>query len=1096
MDPGLTLHLGENLSSLARHFADLRRSGSTNVLEPDWTIVPSAPVRQWLDWHLSDSGAGAGITANLSYIFPEEFVTRVESEVIGPRRIPWDRDLMTARLLAHTPGLSYRDARRHAEELDEVIRWRPEVLHSLDVDHADIHSRYHALGPTTSLPLAQREACENALSTALPRGLPERLFFFGLPNVPGGAAFVRFVSAVAHHCDVHVFVPVPNGTVASPVLSSWRRDSLDALQLWREANVATLRECVCAESSPPPPTLLGAFRERLRGGDVRATANDDSLIVVGCVGASRQAEVARDLILDAMSSHDIQPHEVLVVTPDPERFEAHLERHWNLPRFENGHRLPRLPYEPTELTATSTTSRLRASAELLGLMGNYATVDHIRSFCETGALRAQIGLDQSRWDRLWRLARQGSLTFGVSSHQRSIFNLYPDDHGAGTWEEWSDDVASSFLWPPSHHRGVGVASDIDIVATLQPLLRILDDNASRRRDPTRQPVTVWVQQLQQWMHEVAPSTATDDDDSFDVATSRVNAWFPDGEIDETRITFDDFAELWGDLAKSSTRQRIFGRWGVTVTRATALVGAPYRLVCLLGFDEPSLPPTTLRSPFLEPPRAGDPDPRRSVVGAIFAAVGCASERLIITFDARNEENGRSLDLAIPLSELVDVVRSVSSDPTSTPRSTSRHLFDSVADDTWRAPLFDPRVALVAVSEETPVPPPAEALVAVSELHRFVRHPVRYHVAVGLASGIPDDPDAQVDVPPISLNPLERSALQRTYITALTDAATALAAAGTLPNREDLRHEPSPLCDELPCAPLHEVAWRLRRQLLATPGRARTIPHRLFLRRLQFPLLDLATYNHVLDLEDLEEVVSPPSEVKWGERTLHIGTAAESSWWRDVRRDPSSGTLRRVQLAPRGIKGEVRHVMPALVDLCILKLIEPDREPLAVTSFLPDTNEAYKRKTGTRLAGDDRLNPLSILRFDGTADDAVATLSHIDEWRRQSLVRPLPLFRRTSVAAMAPRLKVKPADAWSSQRGFGENVDAVHQLLFPLAYEELSELGDDGEFPFASTWRDMLGHVSVVSTTTSSRLPSRRERADDERDYSDTFEFRRLTEDSP
>jgi len=1095
MDPGLTLHLGENLSSLARHFAELRRVDAPNVLEPDWTVVPSAPVRQWLDWHLGESTDRAGITANLTYIFPEEFVGLVENLALGQDRIPWDRDLMTARLLGNAPGLSYVDARRQAEELDEVIRWRPDALESNDDVHAEVRRRYETLGPKQTLPLAQRQACEVALSTSLPLGIPERVFVFGLPNVPGGPAFVRFVGALARHCDVHVFVSVPNGTTPSPVLSSWRRESLDSLQLWREAPVDSFRECVCSAPSPMPTSLLGAFRDRLRGGSVSAVDDDDTLSVVGCVGASRQAEVARDLILETMTTKGIEPHEVLVVTPDPERFEAHLERHWILPRFERGQRLPRLPFEPTELAPASTTSRLRASAELLGLIGNYATIEQIRSLCETRALRTQMGLEPSQWDRLWRLAHHGSLTFGISAPQRSIFNLYPDDHGAGTWQEWTDDVVSSFLWPPSTSQSVGVASDVEVIAALQPLLRILDASATWRHDPLRRPVTAWLSHLDEWMSELAPQRSLDDDDSFDMAKSRVRDWFSHDQSDETRITFDDFAELWNDLSASSTRQRIFGRWGVTVTRATSLVGAPYRLVCILGFDELSLPPTSLRSPLLEPPRVGDPDPRRAVLGALFAALGCASESLIITYDARNEENGRSVDLAIPLSELVDVVRSVTRDASSSSRTTSRHSFDAVGEEQWRPPLFDPRVALVTSPSETPLAPLAENSVAASELLRFARHPVRYHVAVGLAAGVPDDPDARLDVPPIALDPLERSALQRAYLTAVTEEVSILAKSGLLPDRNDLRHTPSPHCRELPCAPLHEVVWRLRRQILETPGRTRTIPHRLFVRRLQFPLLDLATYNYVLDLEDLDEVTTTPHVVSWGERELLVNAPSDSSWWRDVRRDPASGSLMRVQLEPRGHKGEVRHVFPALVDLCILKLVEPDHEPLSVTSFLPDSNEPYKQKTGTRFAGDDRLNPLSILRFDGSLDDAIAALSRIDDWRRESLVRALPLFRRTSVAAMAPILKVKPSDTWSSQRGYGENNDTVHQLLFPLAYEELAEMGENGEFPYAAIWRDLLHNISVSATTTSSRYPSRRERVDANREKTDNYVFRRLTEDA-
>ena len=52
-------------------------------LEPIWVVVPSAAVRQRLEWDLAKARQGdSQISSNMRYMFPEEFVRTVETIVL------------------------------------------------------------------------------------------------------------------------------------------------------------------------------------------------------------------------------------------------------------------------------------------------------------------------------------------------------------------------------------------------------------------------------------------------------------------------------------------------------------------------------------------------------------------------------------------------------------------------------------------------------------------------------------------------------------------------------------------------------------------------------------------------------------------------------------------------------------------------------------------------------------------------------------------------------------------------------------------------------------------------------------------------------
>lgn len=1077
MKPGVNIHIGPDLASLARHFAEIRRAPVRHVLEPEWTIVPSAPVRQWLDWNLAScEGRRDGITANIVSLFPDEFLRLIGTAVLGASYVSWDIHALTLALLAATPHGTYVDARRYAEGLDELLRWRPEDLERGTAPD-DFLAHYQSLGSSSTLPLEQRRRILAAAQSAALEGVPQRLFIFGFPSTPGDASLLSVLEALGHHHEIHAFVPAPLGHGGD--FGPWHRESEEALELWRNLSTITPNGDHL-ELSEMPTTQLGSLQRRARGLEYENTppsVEDASLTIVGCVGASRQAEMARDLLLDAMQSRSVLPHEILVLSPDLRRFEAPLDRHWNIPASDAGTPLPRLPFELTERWHDRRLTRLGASASLITLLTSYVTVDDIRQWCETPCVRAVMNLSEDEWERLWQIADVSTLTFGISPEHRTTWNLYADDNGAGTWQSAGDTVVAATLWPST---GSGLVSDdYRLVAVLQPLLRTIEEATAWRDSTTRRPLSVWIASLSAAMNAL---TYDPSDDTWERMVDRIAQWNAAG-LDPV-IRAQDLVQWWQRIAADTSRQRIFGRVGVTVAPLTALAYAPYRVVCLLGMDEESLPPTALRSAVLGPRRHGDPDPRHTVTGATLAAILSATEELIILFDNREEATGRSIEPALPLATIIAAAPSVDSPHAALVRSSPRHFFDPVDVDAASLPLFDPRGTWTASATTPSVPTSGEHGASYEDLARLLRHPARYHLVVGRGASLPDRVDARRDVPPISLDARERWRLQRFYLDNLVDDFRAL-----LDDKPDaidisaLWHPTQPECASQPCQALHDIVATRRLDVFATPGYTHVIPRRLFERRLQFPLLELCAFNAALDALDVVDGPLVPEILQAGGRALQMRTSSGENAM-TIGRSAHDGEPVVVHLEMRPASAAPRVVLPALLDLAIMKILDPSAVPRVETSFLPDKTAPYRRREKNRPKGAYRLNPLRALRFDGTVDDALHALEIISEWQRRALVEPVPLFRRTSVAFAAPALKASPSTEWEGDRGGGEANEIEHMLLFPVSFDELRESGPLASFPEREHLDEMFSCVSLQSSSTSSRRPSRWELEHMDLDISD------------
>jgi Exodeoxyribonuclease V, gamma subunit len=974
----LELFLAQHQSDLPGELQRWLNSGRSSVLERSWIVVPSAAMRQRLDWDLAGCGKSEeGIASNLRFLFLDEFVAVVEELVlraIGNERIDWRVESIAGRLASLAGGgVAWSDVLAEATMLDEVIRWRPET----------IEVRSFPLLTTRLLateewqhhgPLIQRAMVIDGLIRGM-GSIPKNIALFGLANAPGANSFVDFVKALSIHSRVAVFMLTGNNTNGSPV--SWSRAADQQLTLWAGIPV---REIV------PMHTTTGdtaALQAALTGGGASEFTNDSSVKLLGAVGLARQVEMARDQVILLLEQGKASPHEILVTAPNIDTVTPHIERLWGFEKFSNdGQRLPRLPFEFVERSSTSFRSRDRLALQLLRLVGGYLSAEEVEETLAYPAMKESLGITEEVRGRLLTLAREGRLVFGASSAQRDDLNIFPAGSESGTWDRILARLSMTAMMPDNAEDPdqLGTGDDVFALARVRLLFDAVEFAQSDLKSVQLKTMGEW----RQWLVAIFGQffeRGRSKDSSLERSFERMRADFPSD--DAIRVSFEFFRSYWGVLTESGAKAQTFGRYGVHVAPLPALAYGSYRYVIVLGLDEEQLPNAQLRSPTLTPPRIGDPNPRAALVASLYTVLRGARDGVILCFNERNELSGEEVKRSVVLEEIVE---RIGGDDSPLIVHGARHGFAIPTDREIAGETFDPRyegLATLIVNASVDIKALSEGAavqratlgsleeVSVKQLHRFVRDSAAHFIERGLHGSAMGQIDASTLQPRVDVDGLINYNLRLEIIENIAQIKKTL----KFPNAEKGYLEI--LSRESVASELPLLLNELRRD----------------------PFLGKAATDFRSDLECFESLSSEEAKnfyrplVGFSGVTLRIRSNSpdESNPWTayhdfSSRQSDQPGAFCTFRLYPNGLaeKRDWRDTLVMLVDLLILKVLQPpddSRRPTATEFFA----QAGAKSTNAQIS----------YRFRGSVDEARQLLGRLIMLYKRGLEEPVAIGRNTT-----------------------------------------------------------------------------------------------------
>ncbi|NEW39928.1 exodeoxyribonuclease V subunit gamma [Nocardia cyriacigeorgica] len=564
------------------------------------------------------------------------------------------------------------------------------------------------------------------------------------------------------------------------------------------------------------PTLLQALQGGIRDDQWPAVTGeaDSSVHIHACHGPSRQVEVLRDCLL-AMFADDptLEPRDVLIMCPEVEAY-APLVRAAFGQRVPGaieavgdsggpGHPAHRLRVRLADRGRAVTNPLLGVISVLLDLADGRVTVTQVLDLAASETVRRRCGFDDDDIERLREWAAETGARWGIGQRQRQAFGLA--DFAQNTLNTAVDRILLGVTAGETSEDWLDLAlplddvdsNDVDLAGRFAEFIDRLAVALRDLRGP--RPASDWAAVLSRALElltDVPESQAwirTEARRELAAATA-----FADG----VPLRLADVAVLLaGRLAARPTRAN-FRTGELTVCTMVPMRSVPHRVVVLLGLDDDVFPragavdgdDVLARNPLL-----GERDHRAEDRQLLLDAIMAAGERLVLLHTGSDPISGSHRPPAIPVAELLDVLRAhvgsagmgevVTRHPLQSFdrrnfRAERPFSFDTVALAGARAAGSPPQPRPLFLPAPLPAADPVD--VGLAELMSFAEHPVRAFLWQRLGVRVPDQEDDIADRLPIELDGLAKWDLGERMLAARLNGAEAagLRAAewrrGTLP----------------------------------------------------------------------------------------------------------------------------------------------------------------------------------------------------------------------------------------------------------------------------------------------------------------------------
>lgn len=694
-------------------------SQPVDIFQKQHLVVPTAGVKAWLmpelAKHLGASGKQDGVVANVEVDYPGS-LTRLLSPTQPGQIDPWSIEHLTFEVLAiiaNNPAhveivkrsggpllaarvIADRFDRYHVRRPAMIREWERGVAVLSPTANDDIREGERAMASIAPGDMWQFDLWRNvrkkigepsppARELQPNDALPKQLLVVGLQSL--SLHHTQVLQHLAEVCDVHVLLvhpspplqqrwavatPVTPGLAplrsdteipedADPLVYAWLRGTHETQTLLASQGLTP----TYATPTPTTPTnnLLGRMQHvvttTLTAVPTVFDSSDHSFAIHRCHNLARQAEVLHDALLHAFAElPNLQPHEIVILSPDIANAAPYLHATFARKLTVDG-RSVQLPL----VVADRGIREVSAGAELLGnlldLTGSRCSVDAVMSVSTSPLVLAQLGVNNETVETWKNYIERTNIRWGLTAEQRSRVGLHAGAIEAHSWKLGLERMILGATLPdatPTPALGGVVPlddvdlADIDDVAALICVFDVvldLDHHTASAR-----PVGQWCDALEVALLKLCGENCSELETPLrQLEMLRLAA-------NDIAVPFTDVRVMVGDMLGAVAGRQPLRTGAITATSMVPLRGVPFRVVCVMGFDDGAIGGADAEGDDLIERQwlVGDHDARLEVRRALLDAMLSARDRLIITCTGTSIKNNTTMPLVTPLAEFVDFAR--------------------------------------------------------------------------------------------------------------------------------------------------------------------------------------------------------------------------------------------------------------------------------------------------------------------------------------------------------------------------------------------------------------------------------------------------------
>lgn len=448
---------------------------------------------------------------------------------------------------------------------------------------------------------------------------------------------------------------------ADPLVYAWLRGTHETQTLLASQGIAPTN--TTRPQATPADNLLGRLQHVVNATLVATPTPcdtaDHSLSIHRCHNIGRQVEVLHDALLHAFAElPDLQPHEVVILSPDIATAAPYLQATFARTINVDG-RSVQLPL----VVADRGIREVSAGAELLGnlleLLGSRCSVDGVMLVATSPLVLDQLGVTGETVETWQRYIERTNVRWGLTAEQRRRVGLDAGAIEAHSWKLGLERMILGAILPDATPApalgGVVPLDDVDLadIDDIAALIRVFDLVLNLDRDTaSNRPVGQWCDALENALQDLCGTDCSELESPLrQLGLLRTAA-------NDISVPFNDVKVLVGDMLTKVAGRQPLRTGAITATSMVPLRGVPYRVVCVIGFDDGTIGGfETEADDLTERQRlVGDHDERLDVRRALLDAMLAAQDRMIITCNGTSIKNNTMLPLVTPLAEFVDFAR--------------------------------------------------------------------------------------------------------------------------------------------------------------------------------------------------------------------------------------------------------------------------------------------------------------------------------------------------------------------------------------------------------------------------------------------------------
>ena len=691
-------------------------------------------------------------------------------------------------------------ATRLADIFERYQQYRPQLINAWAIDQANDWQAIIWQHLVADLEVNHRVVILNQLIDRLNRdepitNLPERISLFAISSLP--PLTIEVIHALARHTDITLYQHSPTDQYwadlksnkqltrlqlsepeyagyyesGNELLVSWGKQSQAMQDLLLNYDSVVPRD---AEFNQPPghDSLLLSIQQSIF--DLRASPEkyqaDESLSIHICHSPLRECQVLHDHLLRLLSENlDLNNEDILVMVPEISRYAPYIEAVFA--HDENAAR-PFLPWNLSDISITDDHPLIQSFLQLLNLPNSRFPYSEIISLLEVDEIRSRFEIDAQALGDLQNLLGDSRIRWGIDAAHKKSLGLPAINEN--TWQQARERIFAGYAM-----------GEVEFWNDIAPL-------ASSDTNLAIQLGRFWrlFETLSFWGTELGkPANANEWHSRLNrlIDAFYLEIDFREDRLQQIRDSINEL-NLVGDhrlspallrdwfeqqLAEQTHQGRLFSG-GITFCGMRPMRNLPFPVICLMGMNDADFPrreSTNDMDLITQQRQPGDPHKGNEDRYLMLETLLCARQQLYISYCGRSLKDNSVRQPSVLVQELLDFLdaRISASKATNNIKLSEQitvvHPMQSFALQNYdtASPGFDRYWCEVAkcfqtsarvIDRDWPLELTSEKIETITDfdlaqMHRFLRHPVKYyfnqHLKIFLAQGDSDDDEERFSI---------------------------------------------------------------------------------------------------------------------------------------------------------------------------------------------------------------------------------------------------------------------------------------------------------------------------------------------------------------